>query len=174
MPNQAHSRAPLCPVLGGRMSERFRNVAMFEEILGGRAVMKVGDQGPRGLRSPGSSPRHGVPDAGATRRCWRVRCGRSFRRTDRNTEELSGHASKKHPNVEPHGRLDASMLRPLKELPRYEKPQPSHRLQMDVKFLSAALAPGSASTSSPRSTIARAVESARSMTRATSARRCNH
>jgi transposase len=37
---------------------------------------------------------------------------------------------------------------------RYEKPQPGHRLQMDVKFSSASQEPASASTSSLRSTTA--------------------
>jgi hypothetical protein len=39
---------------------------------------------------------------------------------------------------------------------RYEKPQPGHRLQMDVKFLERIPGTGSGSISSPPSTTARA------------------
>ena len=45
-------------------------------------------------------------------------------------------------------------LRHKAQWQRYEKPQPGHRLQLDVKFLERIPAPGSASSSSPRSMIA--------------------
>ena len=38
---------------------------------------------------------------------------------------------------------------------RYEKPQPGHRLQVDVKFLERIRAPASVCTNSRRSTMAR-------------------
>jgi transposase len=42
---------------------------------------------------------------------------------------------------------------------RYEKPQPGHAIQMDVKFITLLVAPGNASTSSPPSTSAPDCES---------------
>ncbi len=50
---------------------------------------------------------------------------------------------------------------------RYEKPQPGHRLQVDVKSWKESLAPGNASTSSRPSTIARVSVCSKSTTSAT-------
>ena len=64
-----------------------------------------------------------------------------------------------HRILERHGmnRLPANQKhRPHgKRWQRYEKPQPGHRLQMDVKFLERIPGTRSGSISSPRSTIAR-------------------